>query len=633
MPIYGSSRSLLTRFEVGQGSERLYARLEVGQDSAELLGKGDVQQSTSAELLGKADVTHSVKLLGKAEIQQSGSAELLGNIEVKNISSAELLGKAGITHSTELLCNAIIKNVGSAVLYARAEVGQDSRDLFAKFEAQDTQVLYAKGEIRQADLSDLHARAEVGQGSDELFAKAVVGQGSVELPGGVIVRNAASSDLKGTVDITHSIDLLGRTVIGHPALPAWLKAIFSIGLTNAYRDLGLSLELRRTVFVELFGKVSIRHPDSEEILGKMVIRQPGSADLLGKGIIKNVGSAELLCGFATQSFADLRAKMIIGPAKDSDTYFSFWDPSDWINEVVGVGQGFITIPWVEADAVIKTCGTSSARLTSVSNPNQYKEIRFGWGGMNWGFEAGVAPEVAPTPIDTGGRGPRRGSRAQRDQRREVASEDVNNLYAKFDLSMITSWLFRSSSPVSTQMSAESGYTETIVFNPLDKQVTLSAVYIYLVHSTNYESGTFIWDVEPEGVADMGAASEITLGGLTDSFFGESDSQLSGILLYYYGDDSTWYLLTANPDTTETRIDLSGAGVDFTARHTYKIIWENAALLPPNGRVRFYVDDVLKETVTDTSVPDYKLHFITGGFAGTIAANSRVGTKLYSYTPS
>ena len=431
MPIYGSSRSLLTRFEVGQGSERLYARLEVRQDSAELLGKGDVQQSGSVELLGKAEIIHSVDLLGKGDIRQLGSAELLAKAEVQQSGSTELLCKTGITHSTELLCNAIIKNTGSAALYARAEVRQDSRDLFAKFEAQDTQILYAKSEIRQADLSELYARAEVGQGSGELFAKAVVGQGSVELLGRGIVRNVGSADLLGRFEVQATAELLGRAVIGHPALPVWLKAIFLIGLTNAYRDLGSRLEIGRTAFAELIGRFEAQA--SAELLGKAVIRNIGSAELLGMAVIRHVGTAETLGKAVIKglSSADLGASVVVRVTKDSGTYFSFWDPSDWINEVVGVGQGFIAIPWVEADTVVKTSGNSSARLTSASSPGQYKEIRFGWGGMNWGVEAAVSPEIAPTPIDTGGRGPRRGSRASRDWRREVLQSSYKDLAGRF----------------------------------------------------------------------------------------------------------------------------------------------------------------------------------------------------------
>ncbi|GAG21549.1 unnamed protein product, partial [marine sediment metagenome] len=255
------------------------------------------------------------------------------------------------------------------------------------------------------------------------------------------VQQSESAELLGKFEAQTFTELLGRAVIRHPALPAWLYGEFEIRLTNAYRNLSSSLEIGRSAFAELLGKFEvqptaellgkgiIRHSDTAEFLGKAEVRQSDSAELLGKAEVKGLSSA------------NLKARMIIFNEKNSDAYFSLWDPSDWINEVVGIGQGFITIPWVEADADVKTYGTSSARLTSTYAPNQYKEIRFGWGGMNWGVEAGVPPEVAPTPINTDGRGPRRGSRASRDRRRvpqsykdlagRFVTQAINDLKAQF----------------------------------------------------------------------------------------------------------------------------------------------------------------------------------------------------------
>jgi len=374
MEIWGTSRSLLAQFEVGQSSEDLYARCEIGQDSAELLSKAEIQQSGSAELFGKADVTHSVELLSKGDIRQSGTAEFLGRTEIQQSASAELLGKAGITHSIELLCNAIIKNVGSAVLYARAEVGQDSRDLLAKFEAQVTQVLYAKGVVRQADLGELYARAEVRQGSVELICRG-------------IVRGAVSSDLKGIMDITHSIDLLGRAVIGHPAFPVWLKGDFSVGLTNAYRELGSILELRRATLVDLFGKAVVRHEGSAELLGKVEVKNIGSQDLLGKAEVKNIGFQNLLSSFAIQRQANLYAKFFVGSLHDSVVVIADDNLAEFLEYVAGVGHGFIGEPSVADDYLIKMVGENSFKITSNYEAGSYKEIKFGW---KYGF-------VSPTP--------------------------------------------------------------------------------------------------------------------------------------------------------------------------------------------------------------------------------------------
>ncbi|MCW3988446.1 MAG: hypothetical protein NWE88_00030 [Candidatus Bathyarchaeota archaeon] len=595
------------------------------QDSADLLGKADIQQSGSAELLGKFESQATRDLLGKGTIRQSGSAELLARTEIQQPGSAELLGKASITHSTELLCNAIIKNVGSAVLYARTEVGQDSGDLLAKFEAQDTRVLYAKGIVRQTDLSGLYARAEVGQGADELFARAEVGQGSVELLGRGVVRGTASSDLKGIVDITHSIDLLGRAVIGHPALPVWLKAIFSIGLTNAYRNLGSILELRRTALVELLGKTVVRHPDSEELLGNAEIKNVGSAEFLGKVEVQLSSFAELLCGFAAQGVADLGARMIIGPAKASDSYISFWDPSDWINEVVGVGQGFITIPWVEADADVKTCGNSSARLTSTYASGQYKEIRFGWGGMNWGVEAAVSPEVAPTPIDTGGRGPRRGSRAERDERREVPQSSYKELEASLTVNRLPSLVDQLRDITDAdgwwqRAYGEAGLSFMLVPNA-DGTLTLrshiatgSPALGGGAYGTNKAfiptAGnpiTIEWEIQCNTPVGPGSTFSIHyLGGLTD---GRSTSSGTNEISLYYDGDEQKHILDIYEEGTQS-YNADWTTVDITDKTKFKIIWEHPDDVAPNGRVRVYVDDVLTLTET-TVVPEIELCFFFG----------------------
>lgn len=625
MTIWGTSRDLLARFEVGQDSADLFGHFEVGQNFASLFAKVEIQQPSSADLLGRIDITHSVELLGKGKVQQSNTAELLGKTEIQQPGSAELLGECNIIHSTELLCNAIIKNVGSAVLYARAEVGQGSRNLLAKFEAQDVQVLYAKGAVRQADLSELYARTEVGQGSGELFAKAVVGQGSVELLGRGIVRNAASSDLKGTVDITHSIDLLGRAVIGHPALPVWLKAIFSIGLTNAYRDLGSISELRRGAFIELLGKVVIKHVGMPaELLGKTVIGQPGSAELLGNCIIRNVSSAEMLCNFTAQSLGDLKAKMIIGPAKDSDTYFSFWDPSDWINEVMGIGQGFIVIPFVEADAVVKTYGSSSARLTSTSASDQYKEIRFGWGGMNWGVEAAVSPEVAPTPINTGGRGPRRGSSAERDERREVPQSSYKELKGIFTVNELAGVVAQLRDITDARGWWQNAYDDGVSFILVpnaDGTLTLRsniAAGVPAIGGGAYGTNkafiptagnpiTIEWEIQCSTPVGPGTTFSIHyLGGLIDSRF--TSSGTNEISLYYDGDAGQHILEIYEDGVNSYNADWTT--VDITDKTKFKIIWEHPDDVAPNGRVRVYIDDVLTLTET-TVVPETELCFFFG----------------------
>ena len=445
------SEILYARFKVGQGSTDLLARAEIGQNSQDLLAKfelqgtqdllckfeaqattdllgkfgvnqdaedllGKFEAQTTANLLGKANIIHSEDLIGKFEAQTTAELlvkfeaqairDMLGKAEIKNIDTVELLSQGEIQHSgsAELLGkfdSQIIQN-----LLAKFEVGQGSRELLGKTVIRhDGTPVDLPASFEAQAILDLPARAEIGQDSADLLARVEIGQ--------------------------NSADLLSKTVIIHPAYPVWLFGKFEISLMNAHRELVSSLEIGRSTFAELLGRFEVQA--TAGLLGEAEIRKSSSAEFLGKAEVRHAGTPVELLGNADikgLSSANLKARMIIFNEKNSDAYFSLWDPSDWINEVVGIGQGFITIPWVEADAIVKTCGTSSARLTSVYAPNQYKEIRFGWGGMNWGVEAAVPPEVAPTPIDTDGRGPRRRSRASRDWRREVLTSSYNDLPAR-----------------------------------------------------------------------------------------------------------------------------------------------------------------------------------------------------------
>jgi len=317
--------------------------------------------------------------------------------------------------------------------------------------------------------------------------------------------------------------------------------------------------------------------------------------------------------------------MIIFNEKRSDAYFSLWDPSDWINEVVGVGQGFITIPWVEADTVVKTCGNSSARLTSTYAPNQYKEIRFGWGGMNWGVEAAVSPEVAPTPIDTGGRGPRRGSRTERDERREVPESSYKELKSIFTVNALPSLVAQLRDITDAdgwwqRAYGEGGYSFILVPNA-DGTLTLRshiAAGAPAVGGGAYGTNlTFIptaenpvtieWEVQCNAPVGPGSTFSIHyLGGLTDGR--ATSSGTNEISLYYEGDLEQHILEIYEEGVGSYNADWTT--VDITDKTKFKIVWEHPDDVAPNGRVRVYIDDVLTLTET-TVVPETELCFFFG----------------------
>ena len=648
---------LLGKFAVGQSSAEFLGRVEVGQGSTELLGKFEAQ--ATAELLSRFEAQVTAELLGRFAVGQ-GSAELLGKFEAQATAellgrfeaqaTAELLGKFAVGQGfTELLGKTVIRHPGSAELLGKTIIRNvDSAELLGKFEAQATAELLGKFEAQA--IAELLCKFAVGQGSTELLGKFAVGQGSAELLGKFeaqaiadllgrfeaqataellgkgIIKNEATIELLGKFEAQATAELLSRTIIGHPAFPAWLKAIFSIGLTNAHRDLRSIIRLRHDgTPVELFGKAEVRQSTSAELLGKGVVRNIGSAELLGKAIIRGAASAELLCGFAAQSFADLRAKMIIGPAKTSDAYFSFWDPSDWINEVVGIGQGFIAIPWVEADADVKTSGNSSARLTSNYSPHKYKEIRFGWGGMNWGVEVAVPPEVAPTPIDTDGRGPRRGSRASRDWRREVPQSSYKELKSIFtvnELAGVVAQLRDITDADGWWQHAYDGGSAFLLVPNADGTLTVRSHFAAGVpavgggaYGTNKSflptAGnpiTIEWEIQCNAPVGPGGStfSIHFLGGLTDGR--DTSSGSNEISLYYDGDNDQHVLEIYEEGVNSFNADWTA--VSITDKIKFKIVWEHPDDVAPNGRIRVYIDDVLTFTET-TVVPETELCFFFG----------------------
>ena len=232
--------------------------------------------------------------------------------------------------------------------------------------------------------------------------------------------------------------------------------------------------------------------------------------------------------------------------------------------------------------------------------------------MNWGVEAAVSPEIAPTPIDTGGRGPRRGSRASRDRRREVPQSSYKELKAQFFVEMAILpggiWDYQTvwQADYTVEVGVVQGQIET---DPLTGAVT--AMQRALMNDretitmcggyTAYSKGTFIFDAE---VSIYGGANPVwypSFGFVEDKWDWFAGFSKHALMLSY--DGAKWEFITEDDDDIE-RTEIS---IDFTAQHTFKIIWEDDTEEPPNGRIRLWIDDVEKAEHT-TAVPTRPLLF-------------------------
>lgn len=368
MSIWGSSKSVLARLEVGQNAEDLYVRFDVGQNSRELLARFAVRLSASQNLLSKVSVTHSLELGARLIVRPSSSGELYAVCKIRDSASSNLLGKFFIGSSQDLACRMEVRPSGS-------------ENLLSKFEViwlPGSSELLANAEIRQPGSAELLAKFEVGQDSQNLLARFNAGQNSEDLLCKAIILNANSAELLARMDIVLWSDLLSTIRIRQVGAPVWLECIFSIGETNDYADLLAKVGVKRVDSADLTGIFAIQHPASAELLAKAEIRHPNSEELLANSVIRQSSSQELLCKFELLGAADLYVKFAVG--RIGDAVIVCDNPSGWINVVMGIGQGFTSMPWVEADTGEKMCGDSSAKLTSNYTPGTFKEIKFGWTG-------------------------------------------------------------------------------------------------------------------------------------------------------------------------------------------------------------------------------------------------------------
>jgi len=393
MEIWGTSRNLPARFEVGQGSSDLPASFEAGQNSRNLPTQLLIRDAASTDLYAKFVVTHSQNLLGMVDIRRSTTLDLPSRTVIQSIGSADLQGTAYIGHSVALYCKFEVGQ-GARDLLARSEVQQSvSAELLGRTDICHSVGLLGKGKIQQSDSAELLAWFEIGQGARDLLARAEVGQNSIDLLGRCDIRQLSSADLLAKLSIPTSVDLYarfrpaqevlnlsGRLIVKHPALPIWLRGNFSVGLTNDYRDLVSSLEIGRLTFAELLGKAIIRQVGIPvELLGNAEVQQSGSVELLGKTVIKKIGSQDLLCSFAIRRQANLYAKFALPVMfRDSVALIADDNLAEFFKYVGGVGHGFIGEPSVEDDDLIKMVGENSFKITSNYEAGSYKEISFGW---------------------------------------------------------------------------------------------------------------------------------------------------------------------------------------------------------------------------------------------------------------
>ncbi len=168
--------------------------------------------------------------------------------------------------------------------------------------------LYAHAIIRQPASAELYGNVEISailSSSAELYGTAEIRNiDTAEVYAHFIVRNIDSAELYAHVEIQDTAELYGHAIIRQPA-SAELYASFEIQpLLPSSAELYGAAEIRNIgsadlyasfeaqVSLELYAHAVIRQPASVELYGHAEIQQPAPVELYAHTIIRNIGSAE-----------------------------------------------------------------------------------------------------------------------------------------------------------------------------------------------------------------------------------------------------------------------------------------------------------------------------------------------------
>lgn len=453
--------------------------------------------------------------------------------------------------------------------------------------------------------------------------------GSQELFGKFVIRKSSAQNLKGVfISVFPSETVFAKFVIrkssigslkGHFISVFPSKAVFAkftlvcrqcgefkaeFIVRNPWSRLFATFTSRKSASETLYGKSFIIHSSSNELKAILTVRNRATLDLFAEFYPINNASSELKASFIPQRglWWDIKAYFRIRrPSYEilvPDTY-------PWINFVAGLGRAFIEKPAITSDSL---GGIKGARLESVVSAHRHEGIRFGWVAEKvWSFDERIYQSLKEL----------KGS--------FYVMVNIISPPNWKDLTFPGAW-WHATPGVFDQIYPTEDYIEVVVFNPRNVIESLAGAFNYMGTMKKYEGGTIVFDLQfsDPHPSNGGSGSSPAAGFSSHSFLDASDDCA---LIHWDTYYNRWSLRVAKTDSGENEEDLSGLGINFEERHVYKIIWETPAQFPPNGRVRLYIDDGLKKTIT-THIPSLPQSFAYGGYGGYMKALGRCGAKLY-----
>jgi len=413
---------------------------------------------------------------------------------------------------------------------------------------------------------------------------------------------------------------------------------------------------------ELLGKVDITH--SVDLLSKTVIRHPGSAEFLGRAEIRQSGSAELLGGFEVgQGSAELPARFLIPRAYDlsSGMGISFdWWGSGGVDQNIDFEMWSLTGGWVgrfpDGPAEWRQVQLSWDDLTPVdldgTRPDSSQIIGIYWtyhtpgvrrvDGIRAWMRQNLLCKVTIKNVSASDLLSRFEIQASQDllcKFETQFTQGFNDLKAGFYVEMVILrgglWDYQyvwQNLAAELEVGAQQGQIEV---DPATGAIT--ARQRHAINDRNiitmcggyraYSKGTFIFDAEASIYSGANPVYTPAFGLVENKYDWFTGASAHAAMLYSDGAGGWNFYTEDDGDTESTAI----IGIDFTTQHTFKIIWEDASEYPATGRVRLYIDDVLKAT-HETAVPTHPLLFFLLMDSYIVAySTDNVWTKLYSFS--
>jgi len=477
----------------------------------------------------------------------------------------------------------------------------------------------------------------------ELICSFNVGQDVEDLKATSAIRHIGTpQNLHAVFELQTSVDLLGESVVRHTRARE-LKAIFNVGQDSV--DLPARFEVGQGS-TELLGKFEAQA--IAELLSRFEAQV--TAELLGRFEVGQ-GSADLLALFLIPRAYDFSSGMGIS--------FDWWG-SGGVDQQIDFEMWSLTGGWV-------------GRFPD--GPAEWRQVQISWDDLTPVDLNGTRPDSSQiigiywtyhTP------GVRRidGIRAWMRQdllcKVVIKNANVSDLLGKFEIQASQDLLCKFGTQATQGFNdLKAGFYVEMVILPgglwdyqyvwqnlaaelevgvqqgqIEVDPATGAITARQRHAINdrsiitmcggyraYSKGTFIFDAEASIYSGANPVYGPAFGLVENKYDWWTGGDAHAAMLYSDG-VGNWYFYTEDDgDTESTGI----AGIDFTAQHTFKIIWEDASEYPATGRVRLYIDDVLKAT-HETAVPTHPLLFFLLMDSYIVAYSAdNVWTKLHSFS--